>query len=51
MSDGAGRATSYTGILDGGGAPQCAPDCGRFFHQDGNLLRDFWRHLKGRYGL
>lgn len=26
----------YTGNLDGGGAPQCAPDCGRFFHQDGN---------------
>ena len=26
----------YSGVLDGGGAPQCAPDCGRFFHQDGN---------------
>lgn len=26
----------YTNVLDGGGAPQCAPDCGRFFHQDGN---------------
>ncbi|GAA2271285.1 hypothetical protein GCM10010145_54680 [Streptomyces ruber] len=29
----------YTGVLDGGGAPQCAPDCGRFFHQDGNYSR------------
>jgi hypothetical protein len=29
----------YTNILDGGGAPQCAPDCGRFFHQDGNYSR------------
>jgi len=28
----------YTG-LDGAGAPQCAPDCGRFFHQDGNYSR------------
>lgn len=26
----------YTGILDEGGAPQCAPGCGRFFHQDGD---------------
>jgi hypothetical protein len=26
-------------MLDGGGAPQCAPDCGRFFHQDGNYSR------------
>lgn len=26
----------YAGMLDSGGAPQCAPDCGRFFHQDGN---------------
>ncbi|WP_460073472.1 hypothetical protein [Streptomyces sp. YKOK-I1] len=24
----------YTGVLDSEGAPQCAPDCGRFFHQD-----------------
>src|SRR4051812_25309978 len=29
----------YTGNLDGGGAPQCAPDCGRFFHQDGNYAK------------
>ncbi|MPY59544.1 hypothetical protein [Streptomyces spongiae] len=28
----------YTG-LDSGGAPQCLPDCGRFFHQDGNYSR------------
>ncbi|MGP4110086.1 hypothetical protein ACTWP5_04100 [Streptomyces sp. 4N509B] len=26
----------YIGLLDGGGAPQCAPECGRFFHQDGD---------------
>ncbi|MEO3751180.1 hypothetical protein [Streptomyces sp. B6B3] len=26
----------YIGELDSGGAPQCAPECGRFFHQDGN---------------
>ncbi|MDX2532693.1 hypothetical protein [Streptomyces scabiei] len=29
----------YTNVLDGAGAPQCAPDCGRFFHQDGNYSR------------
>ncbi|RKN39056.1 hypothetical protein D7294_22895 [Streptomyces hoynatensis] len=29
----------YAGVLDGEGAPQCAPDCGRFFHQDGNYSR------------
>ncbi|MFI1729015.1 hypothetical protein ACH40E_07215 [Streptomyces acidicola] len=29
----------YTGILDSGGSPQCLPDCGRFFHQDGNYSR------------
>lgn len=29
----------YAGVLDGAGAPQCAPDCGRFFHQDGNYSR------------
>ncbi|MDT0573593.1 hypothetical protein RM704_40185 [Streptomyces sp. DSM 3412] len=29
----------YTNMLDGGGAPQCNPDCGRFFHQDGNYSR------------
>ncbi|WP_405609113.1 hypothetical protein [Streptomyces sp. NBC_00076] len=29
----------YAGNLDGGGAPQCSPDCGRFFHQDGNYSR------------
>ncbi|MBT2439174.1 cellulose-binding domain-containing protein [Streptomyces sp. ISL-36] len=29
----------YTGILDSGGAPQCAPPCGRFFHQDGDYSR------------
>ncbi|MFG2130959.1 hypothetical protein ACGFNV_24515 [Streptomyces sp. NPDC048751] len=29
----------YTNNLDSGGAPQCAPDCGRFFHQDGNYSR------------
>ena len=29
----------YAGNLDSGGAPQCAPDCGRFFHQDGNYSR------------
>ena len=29
----------YAGMLDGGGAPQCAPDCGRFFHQDGNYSK------------
>jgi hypothetical protein len=27
---------TYIGILDGEGAPQCAPECGRFFHQDGD---------------
>ncbi|MER5435895.1 cellulose-binding domain-containing protein [Streptomyces sp. NPDC002588] len=26
----------YAGNLDEGGAPQCSPPCGRFFHQDGN---------------
>ncbi|MFJ8108942.1 hypothetical protein [Streptomyces sp. NPDC096132] len=26
----------YAGVLDDSGAPQCAPDCGRFFHQDGD---------------
>lgn len=26
----------YAGVLDSEGAPQCAPDCGRFFHQDGD---------------
>lgn len=26
----------YIGVLDGEGAPQCAPECGRFFHQDGD---------------
>lgn len=26
-------------MLDGDGAPQCAPDCGRFFHQDGDYSR------------
>ncbi|MER6953663.1 hypothetical protein [Streptomyces sp. NPDC000618] len=29
----------YTNVLDDAGAPQCAPDCGRFFHQDGNYSR------------
>lgn len=29
----------YAGNLDSGGAPQCSPDCGRFFHQDGNYSR------------
>ena len=29
----------YAGMLDGAGAPQCAPDCGRFFHQDGNYSK------------
>lgn len=29
----------YSGVLDGAGAPQCAPDCGRFFHQDGNYSK------------
>ncbi|MGW2885535.1 hypothetical protein ACWDDN_09300 [Streptomyces griseoruber] len=29
----------YTNVLDSAGAPQCAPDCGRFFHQDGNYSR------------
>ncbi|WP_128428230.1 hypothetical protein [Streptomyces cyaneus] len=29
----------YAGMLDSGGAPQCAPDCGRFFHQDGNYSK------------
>ncbi|MEV7084691.1 hypothetical protein AB0O07_02110 [Streptomyces sp. NPDC093085] len=29
----------YTNVLDGGGAPQCAPDCGRFFHQNGDYSR------------
>ncbi|MGW7714712.1 hypothetical protein ACWGKK_10345 [Streptomyces chartreusis] len=29
----------YAGMLDSGGAPQCAPDCGRFFHQDGDYSR------------
>jgi hypothetical protein len=29
----------YAGILDDGGAPQCAPDCGRFFHQDGDYSK------------
>ncbi|MGY4740895.1 hypothetical protein [Streptomyces sp. ATMOS53] len=29
----------YSGVLDGDGAPQCAPDCGRFFHQDGNYSK------------
>lgn len=29
----------YAGNLDSGGAPQCAPDCGRFFHQDGNYAK------------
>lgn len=26
----------YAGVLDDSGAPQCSPDCGRFFHQDGD---------------
>ncbi|MER5182997.1 cellulose binding domain-containing protein [Streptomyces sp. NPDC002896] len=26
----------YVNNLDDGGAPQCAPPCGRFFHQDGD---------------
>ncbi|MFE7073178.1 hypothetical protein ACFU96_24150 [Streptomyces sp. NPDC057620] len=29
----------YAGNLDSGGAPQCAPDCGRFFHQDGDYSK------------
>ncbi|MEJ8669187.1 hypothetical protein WKI71_14180 [Streptomyces sp. MS1.AVA.1] len=29
----------YTGMLDGGGAPQCAPDCGQLFHQDGTCSK------------
>ncbi|WP_369175135.1 hypothetical protein AB5J49_14835 [Streptomyces sp. R28] len=29
----------YAGLLDSEGAPQCAPDCGRFFHQDGNYSK------------
>ncbi|WP_019434491.1 hypothetical protein [Streptomyces sp. AA0539] len=29
----------YIGNLDGAGAPQCAPECGRFFNQDGNYTR------------
>ncbi|NNN34452.1 cellulose-binding protein [Streptomyces sp. S3(2020)] len=29
----------YAGVLDDAGAPQCAPDCGRFFHQDGDYSR------------
>ncbi|WP_327316528.1 hypothetical protein [Streptomyces sp. NBC_01235] len=29
----------YSGVLDDAGAPQCAPDCGRFFHQDGNYSK------------
>lgn len=29
----------YAGVLDGDGAPQCAPDCGRFFNQDGDYSR------------
>ncbi|RDG37362.1 hypothetical protein [Streptomyces corynorhini] len=29
----------YTNVLDGGGAPQCAPDCGRFFHQNGDYTK------------
>ncbi|MEE1803451.1 hypothetical protein ACIQVO_06945 [Streptomyces sp. NPDC101062] len=29
----------YTNVLDGGGAPQCAPDCGRFFHQNGDYSK------------
>ncbi|MDT0442221.1 hypothetical protein [Streptomyces johnsoniae] len=29
----------YIGILDGAGAPQCAPECGRFFNQDGDYSR------------
>lgn len=29
----------YAGTPDSGGAPQCAPDCGRFFHQDGDYSR------------
>ncbi|MGW6954366.1 hypothetical protein [Streptomyces chartreusis] len=29
----------YAGMLDSGDAPQCAPDCGRFFHQDGDYSR------------
>ncbi|GAA1195593.1 hypothetical protein GCM10009654_60770 [Streptomyces hebeiensis] len=28
----------YTNII-GEGAPQCSPDCGRFFHQDGNYSK------------
>lgn len=28
----------YTG-LESEGAPQCSPDCGRFFHQDGNYSK------------
>lgn len=28
----------YTGLI-GENAPQCSPDCGRFFHQDGNYSR------------
>ncbi|KUN93192.1 hypothetical protein [Streptomyces caeruleatus] len=29
----------YAGRLDGEGAPQCAPECGRFFHQDGDYSK------------
>lgn len=29
----------YAGNLDEGGAPQCSPDCGRFFHQDADYSR------------
>ncbi|MFJ7995592.1 hypothetical protein ACIQ7D_00170 [Streptomyces sp. NPDC096310] len=29
----------YTNVLDGEGAPQCAPDCGRFFHQNGDYSK------------
>ena len=32
------RSTS-TSTTSRGDAPQCAPDCGRFFHQDGNYSR------------
>ncbi|MDT0471176.1 hypothetical protein ACIQKE_08430 [Streptomyces griseoviridis] len=29
----------YAGNLDSGGSPQCAPDCGRFFHQNGDYAK------------
>ncbi|MGW3297720.1 hypothetical protein ACWC9S_27505 [Streptomyces xiamenensis] len=29
----------YIGNLDAGGAPQCAPECGRFFNQNGSYPR------------